>query len=274
MGDLSYVLFPGYDIYGFQYIRDSDGRKSPVGAEFSLEVKKFNPAFIDRTRKIVSFSLPAVKLGHSIQLVEIGQQGSVNVSMGNNSDEANANSNYVVLTPGYHIYGFQYVRVSNGRRSPIGAKFSVGTPHEGKCGVIPTISHGEYQVVDAGVGNVATYHCSPDYHMMGSGLLICQENGQWSEAPSCVAYCKPSLIPNGRIVERSETYQISPIYSPPPPISTFPLAEVYPECDKGFEGMGKATCSGDGAKWEYETPLCDTVENTGKYIHNILSPDS
>ncbi|XP_065188191.1 sushi, von Willebrand factor type A, EGF and pentraxin domain-containing protein 1-like [Sycon ciliatum] len=174
--------------------------------------------------------------------------------MGNNSEKANVNSNYLVLTPGYHIYGFQYVRVSSGQRSPIGAKFSVGTPPEGKCGVIPTISHGEYQVVDAGVGNVATYHCSPGYHMMGSGLAICQENGQWSEAPSCGAFCQPSHTPNGRIEQ---------LLPPPsgPPVSAFPLAEVEPECDEGYKSMGKATCSGDGGEWEYETPLCDTPTN-------------
>ncbi|XP_065189631.1 sushi, von Willebrand factor type A, EGF and pentraxin domain-containing protein 1-like [Sycon ciliatum] len=275
VGDSDYVfLNPGYDIYGFQYVRDSDGRRSPVGAKFSLEVKELNPAFTDHTGTLVSFHLPAVKPGYTRQLVEIGQPGAVDVSMRWNSEGPDDTSDYVKQTPGYHVYGFQYVHVSTGWRSPIGAKFSVGTPPdatvaqqtpvptpEGKCGVVPTIDLGEYRVVDAGVGNVATYHCSPGYHMIGSGLVICQENGQWSEAPSCYSYCQPLRIPNGRIEEIGHNG------------SSLPLAEVEPICEPGFDSVGKATCSGERVGWEYETPLCDTWKNA-RFLSARDSPDS
>ncbi|XP_065189634.1 uncharacterized protein LOC135820245 [Sycon ciliatum] len=258
VGDRSYMfLKSGYDRYGFQYVRYSDGRTSPVGAEFSVVVKEFNPDVTDHTGALVRVHLPAVKPGYTRQLVEIGQRGAVDVSMRWNSERPDDTTDYVKQTPGFHVYGFQYVCVINGLRSPIGAKFSVGTPPEGKCGVVPTIDFGEYQVVDAGVGNVATYHCSPGYHMIGSGLVICQENGQWSEAPSCHSYCQPLLIPNGRIEEVLINYNGHNG-------SSLPLAQVEPRCERGFDSVGKATCSGERAGWEYETPLCDTVKNVRK----------
>ncbi|XP_065189604.1 leucine-rich repeat-containing protein 15-like [Sycon ciliatum] len=100
-------------------------QKSPVPTP---EVKKANPLFTDHEGKIVCFYLPAVKPGYSRQLVGIGQHGSVNVSKEFKNSQLGDRS-YVFVKPGYDSYGFQYVRDSDGRRSPVGAEFSlVSTP--------------------------------------------------------------------------------------------------------------------------------------------------
>ncbi|XP_065189599.1 uncharacterized protein LOC135820212 [Sycon ciliatum] len=96
-------------------------QKSPVPTP---EVKKANPLFTDHEGKIVCFYLPAVKPGYSRQLVGIGQHGSVDVSK-EFKNSLVGDRNYVFVKPGYDSYGFQYVRDSDGRRSPVGAEFSL-----------------------------------------------------------------------------------------------------------------------------------------------------
>ena len=90
-----------------------------------LEVNKTNPAFTEHTGKMVVFYLPAVKHGYSRQLVGIGQHGSVYVSQEFKNSYVGDRS-YMFLKSGYDRYGFQYVRYSDGRTSPVGAEFSVG----------------------------------------------------------------------------------------------------------------------------------------------------
>ncbi|XP_065189630.1 platelet glycoprotein Ib alpha chain-like [Sycon ciliatum] len=90
-----------------------------------VEVNKTNPAFAEYNDTMVAVYLPAEKPGYSRQLVGIGQHGSVTVTQEYQNSHVGELS-YVLLNPGYERYGFQYVRGSDGRRSPVGAEFSVG----------------------------------------------------------------------------------------------------------------------------------------------------
>eukprot|EP00117_Sycon_ciliatum_P016608 scpid93142/ scgid15963/ Putative ferric-chelate reductase 1 homolog len=117
------------------------------------EVAKTNPQANYGT--VITFHVPAVKPGYSRQLVEIGQQGSaVTVAVRLSSEDVE--NGYVTVTPGYHTYGFQYVRDSDGRESPIGATFSVGTPPAQQTPVpTPEVAKTNPQ---ANYGTVITFH--------------------------------------------------------------------------------------------------------------------
>ncbi|XP_064458816.1 sushi, von Willebrand factor type A, EGF and pentraxin domain-containing protein 1-like isoform X2 [Ornithodoros turicata] len=90
------------------------------------------------------------------------------------------------------------------------------------------------------------FACNPDYMMVGTGIVVCQENERWSApVPQCLPACQyPSIKDGARISSRvSYFYQIG--------------ETVAFECPEGFELRGNPMIKCvDKGRWSAAVPRC------------------
>ena len=55
------------------------------------------------------------------------------------------------------------------------------------CPVLMNLTNGVVMVTGNSLGNIATYRCDPNYELVGTSILVCGDNRQWSaEPPMCI----------------------------------------------------------------------------------------
>ncbi|CAL1545259.1 unnamed protein product [Lymnaea stagnalis] len=124
---------------------------------------------------------------------------------------------------------------------------------EAKCEPVtcpePTvIAHGEVTYTELKVGLTAVYQCLAGYVMLGTGALLCGEDGSWQgNVPTCQLIVCPSPpdIMNGYIL--SSSMRVG--------------ATVEYVCSTGFihDGVTSIECLADGM-WSSELPVCKRIK--------------
>ncbi|XP_064387701.1 sushi, von Willebrand factor type A, EGF and pentraxin domain-containing protein 1-like isoform X3 [Halichondria panicea] len=104
------------------------------------------------------------------------------------------------------------------------------------CGSPPSISNGSPGTPTSIIqGGTVAYSCNTGYQLLGSATVVCQDSGNWSPRPNCLAICgSPPPISNG---------------SPGMPTSTVAGGTVTYICNNGYQLSGSATvtCQASGS---------------------------
>ncbi|XP_064388223.1 sushi, von Willebrand factor type A, EGF and pentraxin domain-containing protein 1-like, partial [Halichondria panicea] len=114
------------------------------------------------------------------------------------------------------------------------------------CGSPPSISNGSPGTPTSIIqGGTVVYSCNSGYQLSGSATVVCQDSGNWSPRPNCLAICgSPPSISNG---------------SPGIPTSTVAGGTVTYTCNNGYQlsGSPTVTCQANGS-WTAR-PSCSPI---------------
>ncbi|XP_064405955.1 sushi, von Willebrand factor type A, EGF and pentraxin domain-containing protein 1-like isoform X2 [Halichondria panicea] len=116
--------------------------------------------------------------------------------------------------------------------------------------------NGDMTVSDYFVDGTAKFACNVGFEIVGSGQIICEADGLWSQQPPvCDPVCSVPTKPDNGIIVSDEPYFIESN-------ATF-------ACEDGFgvNGNGSITCLSD-LTWSGSSPTCDRVCGPPQHVPN------
>ncbi|XP_053399660.1 sushi, von Willebrand factor type A, EGF and pentraxin domain-containing protein 1-like isoform X1 [Mercenaria mercenaria] len=120
------------------------------------------------------------------------------------------------------------------------------------CATLVSPADGSYSLTTNGTVTIATFGCDVEYSMNGTQILVCLDDGSWSEqAPNCVK-CPTLTQPNsGSLVMSSDNVTTSAKYT----------------CSSSYYIVGEDNllCSSEG-EWSASEPFCA--------CNNVTAPDN